>query len=268
MARLFGWFLVLVLLCGAPKAVLAQNILDALLGQGKGNTQLQIKTPEAKLLAAAQARLKEVIKSIEAHRKKAKERATTWEKEARAHRNTITKYQAKAVVSDWRDSIELMQMRASLVAAAERSVNMISQLQAATASREQNLLSLRDTLQNYIKTRETIEKIIEEHYVTPKQREKLRVDLAKIQSKITENRKTLADSKAQQQQLSNEYETNQKKLDLARRQLVQSVVQQTPTKKQKPTTKAKKEKSTTRPTVAPKVRMPTEAEILQKRILR
>ena len=73
------WMLRILVVCcvvGQVSPASAQNILDVLLGQSPGSApQLQIKTPEAKLLIQSKDRLKKVIASVDVLRKKHKERA-------------------------------------------------------------------------------------------------------------------------------------------------------------------------------------------------
>lgn len=218
---LLSWSLAGWLLVSGARVAEAQNVVDMLLGQSQSSPQLEIKTPEAKLLAESQERLKQANQSLEAFRKRNKERLVVWEKETQASRKLINDFQVRVEDSDWRNARNLMQLRASLIAAAEQNINVLAQLQAAYASREQNLLSLRDTLQNYVKTRKTIEQVLKTHYIVPKLRDKLAADLKAILKKVAESKKARKEAKEELQQLTGAYENNQKQLDQARRQLVQ-----------------------------------------------
>lgn len=222
MARFWACWAVCVFSLGLfPTSTQAQNLLDVLLGQGQSNGQLEIKTPEAKQLIKAKERQKETARAIERFRLKNKERISLWGKEIALLRAMIGDYPVLLTPASWRNASDLVQLRTRLLVVAEQNAQQLSKLQVANASREQNLLSLRDVINNYLKTRKAIDALIQARYVKPKHRESLEKDLQKVLKKNEHSRQQLKESKQELQQLSQAYEDNQKKLDESRRKLVQ-----------------------------------------------
>lgn len=217
-----GIILFFFLTFGCIPSSSAQNMVELLLGQGTVTPKVELKTPNLLLMEEASSRIKNMSTSLEHLRKRIKERTPAWDKDTAKCRDLITTYQIKIGFSDWRDAPQLTKLRIEVVSVAEQCLAVITQLQSAYASREQNLLSLRDALQNFLKTKQNFPTFIKKYYLENKDITRLEQDMFRVKGKLKEHRKLFEDSRTEAQKLGESLEKNKQALELARKQLLYS----------------------------------------------